>query len=65
MDEWVQVDVENNFERVYINSVFAGLVELGENGINALLSHLVWRSSQTLEEGIVVDITVLLGVKVV
>ena len=65
MDEWVQVDVENNFERVYINRVLVGLVELGEDGINALLSHLAWASSQTLEESIVVNITVLLSVEVV
>jgi len=65
LHEWVQVHVKNNFQRVDVDSSLVALVEFVEDGINALLSSLVWLASQSLEEGIVVDITVLLGVEVV
>jgi acyl-CoA synthetase (AMP-forming)/AMP-acid ligase II len=65
LHEWVQVNVENNFESVNINRTLAALVESGEDGVNALLSGLIWLASQSLEESVVVDITVLLSVEVV
>ena len=65
LHEWVQVNVENNFESMNINSTFAGLVEFSEDSVDAFLSGLVWLASQSLEESVVVDITVLLSVEVV
>ena len=65
LHEWVQVNVENNFESVNINRTLAGLVEFSEDSVDAFLSGLVWLASQSLKESVVVDITVLLSVEVV